>query len=175
MAPVARVVLVGLPGAGKSTVGPLAAGLLGWAFVDLDREIECSAGRSVAEIFRDEGEEAFRRRERGATLAMAGWDGLVLAPGGGWVLDPRNLESLGPSTLVVYLEVSPEVAAERLGPGGAARPLLAGPDVTKRLGELLEARRILYLQADHTVSVDSMSPVEIATSIVALASQDSPD
>lgn len=169
MATWARIVLVGLPGAGKSTVGPLVAEALGWAFVDLDTEIQRSAGRSVPEIFAAEGEEGFRRRERGATLAMAEWDGLVLAPGGGWLLDPRNLEALGDRTLVVHLSVSPEVAAARIGPSGGSRPLLAGPDPLSRLRELAAAREAVYLQANHTVSVDLLAPDAVASYIVALA------
>lgn len=169
MAAWARIVLVGLPGAGKSTVGPLVADALGWAFVDLDAEIVKTAGRPVPEIFVSEGEEGFRRRERGATLAMAGWEGLVLAPGGGWILDPRNLEALGAKTLVVHLHVSPEVAAARIGPSGASRPLLAGPDPVSRLHELAATREPVYLQANHTVSVDLLSPDAVASYIVALA------
>lgn len=175
MARPARIVLVGLPGAGKSTVGPLVAQALGWAFVDLDREIELTAGRSVAEIFREEGEEGFRRREYGATLAMAGWEGLVLAPGGGWLLDPRNRAALGQGTMMVYLALPPEAAAARLGASAASRPLLAGADPVDRLRELLAAREAIYLQANHTVSVELMSPAEVADSIVALATQDLPD
>lgn len=170
-----RIVLVGLPGAGKSTVGPLVAQALGWSFVDLDREIERTAGRSVAEIFAAEGEAGFRLRERGASLAMAEWDHLVLAPGGGWVLDPRNREALGEGTLTVYLAVSPETAARRLGPAAASRPLLAGAEPAQRLRELLKAREGLYLQANHTVSVEKVSPEDAAYSIVALATQDLPD
>lgn len=170
-----RIVLVGLPGAGKSTVGPLVAAALGWAFVDLDQEIERTAGRTVPEIFAAEGEAGFRRRERGATLAMAEWPGLVLAPGGGWLLDPSNLAALGAGTEVVHLQVSPAVAASRLGPAAAGRPLLAGPSTVQRLQELWEARRSTYLQANHTLSVDLLSPEETASYIVALASRGTGD
>jgi shikimate kinase len=170
-----RIVLVGLPGAGKSTVGPLVAHQLGWAFVDLDHEIERTAGRSVSEIFASEGEEGFRRRERGATLAMAEWPGLVLSPGGGWLLDPSNLRALGDGTEVVHLRVSPAVAAARLGPRAALRPLLAGPDTVQRLQELWEARESIYLQANHTLSVDLLSPEDAASYIVALASRGTGD
>jgi shikimate kinase len=170
-----RIVLVGLPGAGKSTVGPLVAERLGWAFVDLDLEIERTAGRTVPEIFAHEGEEGFRRRERGATLAMAEWPGLVLAPGGGWLLDPTNLKALGAGTEVVHLQVSPAVAAVRLGPASARRPLLAGPSTVQRLEELWEARKSIYLQANHTLSVDLLSPDAAASYIVALASRGTGD
>ena len=170
MTPAERIVLVGLPGAGKSTAGRLAAARLGWSFVDLDEEIARSAGRSIAEIFADEGEEGFRRREHGATLALAEWPRLLLAPGSGWLLDSTNFPALGQGSVLVHLQVSPAVAAARLGPELALRPLLQGPNPGQRLEELWEARRTLYLQANHTVSVDLMSPEEVASYIVALAS-----
>ena len=166
-----RIVLVGLPGAGKSTVGPLVARALGWAFLDLDEEIARLAGRSVPEIFRAEGEPGFRRREREATAAVADRAAVVLAPGGGWMLDPRNLEALGAGTLVVHLQVSPAVAAARIGPAAAVRPLLAGSDPAAAIENLRVVREAIYLQANHTVSVDSLSPGESATIIVALASR----
>jgi shikimate kinase len=165
-----RIVLVGLPGSGKSTVGPLVATRLGWRFIDLDDEIVRLAGRSIPEIFANEGEPGFRERERQATTALAHVGPLVLAPGGGWILDPANRQALGPVTEVVYLAVAPEVAATRMGGLATDRPLLAGGDTARRLGELLAQRESLYLQANHTVSVDLLSPDEVAALIVALAS-----
>lgn len=165
-----RIALVGLPGSGKSTVGPLVAARLGWRFIDLDDEIVRLAGRSIPEIFADEGEPGFRERERQATAVLADFGPLVLAPGGGWFLDPANRQALGPVTEVVYLAVAPEVAATRMGGSAMARPLLAGGDLANRLRELLVQRESMYLQANHTVSVDSLSPEEVAALIVALAS-----
>ena len=165
-----RIVLVGLPGAGKSTVGPLVAAALGWEFVDLDDEIVRLAGRTVAEIFSAEGEAGFRARERAATEALANRGPVVLSPGGGWALDPANRVALGEGASVVYLEVSPMVAAARMGGAASARPLLAGGDPRDRLTQLLAQREAFYLQANHTVSVDSLAPDQIAALIVALAS-----
>ena len=168
------VVLVGLPGAGKSTVGPLlAARLGGWRFVDLDVEIERATGRSVAEIFATDGEAAFRQLEREAThgLASLGQAGVVLAPGGGWILDPRNLNALGPAIVTVYLRVSPAAALRRMAGAAADRPLLATSDPLTSLEALLEAREAAYLQANHTVAAELMSPDAIADSIVALVSR----
>jgi shikimate kinase len=114
------IVLVGLPGAGKSTVGPMVAERLGYRFLDLDRAIAAGAGRSVEAIFAEEGEEGFRARERAETRALAatakasreaaGEVGLVLAPGGGWIEDHANREALGDRALTVYLRVSVPVA-----------------------------------------------------------------
>lgn len=167
--PPERIVLVGLPGAGKSTAGALAAAQLGWEFVDLDAEIERKAGRSVAAIFASEGERGFRSRETDATKALQGRRRLVVAPGAGWVLDPLNRALLGAGTSLVYLRVSPVVAAHRLATAPGTRPLLRSADSEKSLRELLEVRESSYLQANHTFTVDSMSPAEIASLIVALA------
>lgn len=168
-AAVERIVLVGLPGAGKSTVGALAASLLGWEFVDLDAEIERAAGRRVSEIFVTEGEAGFRARESEATRALRTRWRLILAPGGGWVLSPLNRAALGAGTTLVYLRVSPGVAAHRLAEDPGTRPLLDRLDREKSLGELLQAREAAYLQADHTVAVDLITPAEVASLIVALA------
>lgn len=170
-----RIVLVGLPGAGKSTAGELAARQLGWEFVDLDAEIERAAGRTVPEIFAAEGESGFRRRESDATRALRGRGRVVVAPGGGWLLDPLNRASLGAGTVLVFLRVSPTVAAARLANEPGSRPLLDSPDPEQSLGELLRARQGSYLQADHTVTVDSMSPAQVASLIVALATGGSGD
>jgi shikimate kinase len=165
------IVLVGLPGAGKSTVGPIVAARLGRRFVDLDRSIEAQAGRPVAAIFAEEGEEGFRARERAASREVGRDDRpLVLAPGGGWIEDPANAVAIGPGRLTVYLRVSLPVAMARLAGSGELRPLLGGPDPGFRLEELRRRREGLYLQADHTISVDSLTPDEVATSIVAIAS-----
>lgn len=196
--------MVGLPGAGKSTVGPLLAKRLGgWRFVDLDVEIERVTGRSVAEIFATDGEAAFRRLEREATQGLASEiasaaeprgrvveskgasrgrvgkmhgsapsrAGMVLAPGGGWILDPTNRKALGPAAITVYLRISPAAALRRMAGAAAARPLLATSDPLASLKALLEAREAAYLQANHTVAAELMSPDAIADSIVALVSR----
>jgi len=166
-----HLVLLGLPGAGKSTVGPLVARALGRPFVDLDVEIERREGRSIAAIFGADGEGAFRALERAATadLLAPGRPLLVFAPGGGWVEDPRHLALLGTAATAVYLRVSPAVALSRMGAAVETRPLLAGADPEAKLLQVLARREALYVQAQHTVSVDSMTPGEVASSIVALA------
>jgi shikimate kinase len=169
------VVLVGLPGSGKSTLAPLVAARLGWGSVDLDALIAESAGRSVPAIFEREGEPGFRARERDATAAVAHSAPLVLAVGGGWMLDPANLALLGDGVRSVYLRVSPELAVARMGADLATRPLLRGADPVARLGELLEARESAYLHANHTLAVDSMTADAAADIIVALASRPAGD
>jgi shikimate kinase len=174
-APPRIIVLVGLPGAGKSTVGALVAARMGRRFVDLDVAIAARAGRSVAAIFAEEGEEGFRARERAETRALAAQEGLVLAPGGGWIEDHANRDALQGTVLTVYLRVSVPVALARLARSGEVRPLLGGPDPAFRLEELRRRREGSYLQADHTISVDSLTPDEVALSIVAIAMGSAPD
>jgi shikimate kinase len=164
-----RIVLVGLPGAGKSTVGRLVAERLGWEFVDLDAEIERQSGRSVAALFAERGEAGFRDLETAVTREVAARRRLVVATGGGWVEHRANLDALETGALTVFLRVSPSVAAARLGAQGGGRPLLATPNPEKSIGELLARREAIYLQAQHTVSVDTLSADEAASYIVALA------
>lgn len=167
-----HLVLLGLPGAGKSTVGPLVARLLGREFVDLDAAIELREGRAVREIFAGAGEAVFRASERALTaeLLALGRSPLVLAPGGGWIEDSANRGWLGEAAAAVYLRVSAAVALARMGEATDARPLLAGADPGEKLAELLARRESLYLQAEYTLSTDSMTPEAAASSIVALAS-----
>ncbi len=142
-----HLVLVGLPGAGKSVVGRRVARFLDRPFVDLDRAIEEAAGRSVAAIFADEGEPGFRARERDATAALVDAPPSVIAPGGGWVLDPANPAVLRGRAVVAWLRVSPAAAVARMGAGIARRPLLAGDDPLARLVALAERREPLYAAA----------------------------
>ena len=166
-----HIVLLGLPGAGKSTVGPLVARALGRVFVDLDQEIERREGRRVAMIFAAGGESAFRVLEREVTAELLApvRPPIVLAPGGGWVEDPANRALIGSVATGVYLRVSPAIAVERMGAATEARPLLAGGDAVRKLSEVLVRREAMYVQSQYTVSVDLMTPGEVATSIVALA------
>lgn len=172
-----HLVLLGLPGAGKSTVGPLVAARLGWKCVDLDAAIVARTGRSIPEVFAHEGEDGFRAWERRLTLECAGpgVPPVVLVPGAGWVEDPAHRAALqGPMT-GVYLQVSPAVAVARMQDGVTDRPLLAGPSPVSAVTSLLARREAFYLQANHVVSTDSLTPVEVASLIVALASRETGD
>ncbi len=149
MSPVA--VLVGAPGAGKSTVGRRVARELGVDFVDTDALIEDRAGKPVSEIFVDDGEAAFRAMEEEVVAgALAEQDGIV-SLGGGAVLSDATRARLAGHT-VVWLRVSLGEAARRVGLNNA-RPLLLG-NVRTQLGALLEARTPLY-EAVSSVVVDS--------------------
>ena len=160
-------VLVGPPGAGKTTVGELVAAALGKDFRDTDADIVAAAGKPVSDIFVDDGEDAFRAMERAAVAtALSTFDG-VLALGGGSVLADETRERLKDGHAVVFLSVELTDAVNRVGLG-AGRPLLAvNPRAT--LKHLLEQRRPLYQEvAIWTVVTDGRGPEEIAAEVLAL-------
>ncbi|MGH2706217.1 MAG: shikimate kinase [Actinomycetota bacterium] len=146
------IVLIGPMGSGKSAVGAALAQRTGRRFVDLDAEVERAAAMPVEEIFRREGEAGFRMREAEAVRGLVVTGDAVVACGGGIVLDPANVAALRDAGTVVYLEVSPAVAAARVG-AGEGRPL------APRLAELIEQRRRLYEAAAHR-TVDADRPLE---------------
>ena len=162
---VRRVVLVGMMCSGKSAVGAELARRLGWTHLDLDREIERAAGRTVREIFAAEGEAAFRRMEAEATARVADRDCVVLSPGGGWITNPRLLDSLGPGTLCVWLRVSPEEAVRRAAGEPGERPLLAGSDPLGAVRRLLAEREPDYARAHVTLPTDGRSVAELADEV----------
>jgi shikimate kinase len=164
MAPVA--VVVGAPGAGKTTVGQAVAALLGVPFADTDAIIEERAGKPIPEIFFDDGEDAFRLLERTAIAdALRDFDG-VLALGGGAILH-EGTRALLAGHPVVYLTVELSDAVKRVGLG-AGRPLLSiNPRAT--LKYLLDQRKPLYASvATHTVPTDGREVEEIAAEVAAL-------
>ena len=143
------VVLVGLPGSGKTAIGRRLANRHGAAFVDLDERIEEVAGRRIPEIFAQDGEAAFRRLERDAVLALGPADQepairRVIAPGGGAVVDPRNRWALYRGRVPIWLDVRPEVLAQRLRRSPNVRPLVQGGDPLGRIRQLAAARERFY-------------------------------
>jgi shikimate kinase len=164
MAPVA--VVVGAPGAGKTTVGQAVAALLGVPFADTDAIIEERAGKPIPEIFFDDGEDAFRLLERTAIAdALRDFDG-VLALGGGAILH-EGTRALLAGHPVVYLTVELSDAVKRVGLG-AGRPLLAiNPRATMKY--LLDQRKPLYASvATHTIPTDGREIDDIADEVVGL-------
>jgi shikimate kinase len=154
---------MGAPGAGKTTVGGLLAEALGVPFRDVDVDIEALAGKPIADIFIDDGEEHFRALEtRAVVAALANFDG-VLALGGGAILAPENRAALD-GHVVVYLSVEVADAVHRVGLG-QGRPLLAiNPRATLRF--LLDQRRPLYESvATVTVVTDGRTPEDVAAEV----------
>jgi shikimate kinase len=130
-------------GSGKTTIGQRLAGLLGLEFLDCDRELEARTGASVNLIFDVEGEQGFRSRETQMLEELAARDGIVLATGGGVVINAVNREILRRRGLVVYLKTSVEQQLKRLA-RDRSRPLLQTPDRRERLQRLAEQRNALY-------------------------------
>ena len=159
-----RVVLVGAPGAGKTTVGRLLAKSLGVGFRDTDDDVERTAGKPISDIFLDDGEPAFRALERAAVAeALAGHDG-VLALGGGAVTDP-DTRSLLTDHRVVFLDVGLADAASRIGLN-RDRPLLLG-NPRAHLKRQLDERRPLYVEvATVTVDTAGRTPQQVAEEVL---------
>jgi shikimate kinase len=164
MAPIA--VLVGAPGAGKSTIGRAVAALLGVPFTDSDDLIEAAAGKPIPEIFFDDGEPVFRELEVAAIADALESFGGVLALGGGAILNEDTRALLAAQT-VVFLTVELADAVKRVGLG-AGRPLLSiNPRATLKF--LMDQRRPLYASvATHTVVTDARAPEDIAAEVAAL-------
>ncbi|GJG85357.1 hypothetical protein tb265_05380 [Gemmatimonadetes bacterium T265] len=166
-APAYHVALVGLPGAGKSTVGRLTARQLGVPFVDFDVELVARTGLSVADQFAILGEAAFRAAEADLARELATAPPAVLAPGGGWMTNSAARTALDASTCTVYLRVSPPVAAARLAADPTVRPLVAGTDPAGALAALLARRTATYDTAHTTIDTDARSADAVAAEVVA--------
>jgi shikimate kinase len=157
-------VLIGPPGSGKTTVGLLLAGRLGVGFRDTDADVESAAGKSVSDVFVEDGEDRFRELEATAVRSgLAGHDG-VLALGGGAILNAETRELLA-GHQVVYLQVGLDQAVRRVGLA-TARPLLV-LNPRSRLRALMEERRPIYESlAAITVATDGREPEDVVTEIL---------
>lgn len=166
------LVLVGLPGSGKTSVGRAAAARLRWPFLDLDEEIERREGRTVSTIFAERGEAYFRERERALTIELAATlrgTRMVLAPGGGWAAQPGLVDLLRPPARIIHLAVSPAAAAARMGAARATRPLLQTADPEDRLAALLADRAAAYARADVVIDTEVIDFDAVVSKVCALA------
>jgi shikimate kinase/3-dehydroquinate synthase len=159
-----ELVIVGLPGSGKTAVGRRVASRHGATFVDLDEHIEHDAGMRVADVFASEGEAGFRRRECAAIEALGPAETgpkltRVIAPGGGAIVDPRNRWHLFRGRRTVWLDVRPEVVAQRLRRSPNVRPLVAGRDPLGTIRELAASRIRFYAAATRVGGVAEMATV----------------
>ncbi len=160
-----NLALVGFMGTGKSSVGRLVAGDLGFHFLDTDELIETRAGRRISELFAHEGEAAFRERERCLITELAHENRVVISTGGGLVANPANMASLKTHALVVCLWATPEMIRQRTR-YQSHRPLLRGEDPLATIRELLATRGPSYRQADVLVNTDRRSVKEVAHQVL---------
>ncbi len=159
------IVLVGLMGAGKSSVGRRLARRLGLGFVDSDDAIERAAGYSAAEIFERFGEKEFRDGERRLVARLVEGEVRVIATGGGAFVDPQTRELLIKRAITIWLNAPVDVLADRTGRRDT-RPLLRGPDPKATLGRLAEERRAYYAQAHIHVCSGTGPHGEVVKSII---------
>jgi shikimate kinase len=169
-----HVVLIGLSGSGKSTVGRLLGARLARPFVDTDDVVVALAGRPIPEIFAAEGEPAFRELERRAVCGVLDGPPAVIATGGGAPVDVANRERLWAGNLVVWLDAPVDVLVRRVGAAGAGRPLLSG-GAAERLSHLAAARRPVYAQAHLRLATAGRTPAAVAAAIISALEDSSHD
>jgi shikimate kinase len=166
-----NIVLVGLRGSGKTSVGRILADRLGWPFLDTDAEVEREAGRSIRDIFEEDGENRFRDIEERVVRRVSERDGTVIATGGGVVLRSANVEALRKNGFVAHLDAPPETLVERIAGDSSTPsrrpPLLPGNDDATEMRRLAEARAPLYAAArDMVLDTSRLSPEEAAEAIL---------
>jgi shikimate kinase len=168
MEPRPNVILTGFMGTGKTTVGRLVASRLGYEFIDTDALIEAEHG-PIRKLFVEQGEPRFREIERKVVADLAPRRGVVIASGGGMMVDQENAETLAATGTVVCLTTDVDTIVDRaLTPGDPVRPLLAGADTKARVRELLVARASAYgrfAQIDTT----HLTPSEVADAVIEIA------
>jgi len=157
--------LIGMMGAGKTTLGKLLAQELGYRFLDTDAVIEAAAGQPVTEIFATSGELAFRELETQVLGQAAAYQQMAIATGGGIILQRQNWSYLRHG-IIIWLDVPLEQLCDRLE-GDSTRPILQGVDLQQKLQTLLEQRQHLYAQADVRVVVSAEeSPQQLAIRVL---------
>lgn len=151
------VVMTGLMGAGKTKIGGLLAKALGFPFIDSDHEIEASAGMTIADIFEQYGEQAFRDLEKKIVLRLLNGDRCVIATGGGAVTNPDIAEAIADNAISVWLDADLDVLVERTG-RNEKRPLLNSGNPHEILSALLDKRKTAYARADIHIKTDHAEP-----------------
>jgi XRE family transcriptional regulator, aerobic/anaerobic benzoate catabolism transcriptional regulator len=165
--PADRVALIGLRGAGKSTLGRIAAERLGWSFVELNREVERQSGMSVAEILALYGQEGLRRREQAMLRELVGRPGpMIVATGGGIVAEPLTFDLLLASFVTVWLKAAPEEHMARVRQQGDLRPMADDRAAMAELRTILESREPLYARAQVTVDTSGLAVQAAAEKLV---------
>lgn len=162
-----NIYLVGFMATGKTCVGRELAKKKKWQFVDLDELIELKEKKAIKEIFAQEGEPHFRRREKAALKEVAKEKNLIVACGGGIVLDKGNLRLMKKTGKLICLTANPQAILQRVC-GTAKRPLLNVPDPKKQISLLLKIRAHFYALADKTIDTSKLSVKEVVAKIIKL-------
>jgi shikimate kinase len=149
-----NIILVGLSGSGKKTIGRAAAKALHWPFIDFDTEIEHREHASVEQIFESRGEAYFRSLEQALTRELADCRGTIMSAGGGWITNRESVALLRKTGRIIYLRASPELLIARLATARVPRPLLQVPDPLATFTRMYEARRALYEEADLVIETE---------------------
>jgi shikimate kinase len=164
-----HVVLIGLPGSGKTTVGGLVAKQLHVGFVDIDSVIERREGRPITMIFAEKGEAAFRALESHEMETTLGNEPAIIAPGGGWAAQPGAVEAAKTRAFVIYLHTRADTAAQRAGPEGTRPLLMGGESPVERMRQLVKEREPAYLLAHEKIDTDKKTATQVASEVVRLA------
>ena len=166
-----NIIFTGFMGTGKSSVARRIAKRLGRRFIDTDTYIEQKAGMSIAQIFATEGEAAFRQKEKQAIAQVCKKKGLVIATGGGAIINKENAATMKASGPVICLTARPESILQRIQ-GDTTRPLLQGPNPLEKIQQLMADRADAYARADLTIDTSGLGPdAVVGTALVALAEQ----
>lgn len=166
-----NIMLVGFMGTGKSTVGRIVAERLHKTFVDMDHTIEERTGKKISEIFAQEGEAHFRALERALVQELAGQENLVVATGGGVVLNPQNIEDFSKTGHVICLRASHETILRRVLKS-SHRPLLEEGDKRQKIIDLMNARQPLYDTIPLSVNTACLSAREVADDVCRLVARE---
>lgn len=160
-----NIVLVGMMGAGKTTIGELLATKLNRELKDIDRVIEQEQKKSIIEIFTDDGEEAFRQLESETIEKFSNMSNLIISTGGGALEKANNLSNLQKNGIIIYLKADIEELFKRVK-NETQRPLLKEQDPLEVIKKLIKKRKKFYLMADITIITDNKSPEKITEEII---------
>jgi shikimate kinase len=162
-----NIILTGFMGSGKTEVGKRLAQRLGYAFLDTDKLIEEKTGKSISEIFREEGESSFRELETEVIKNLSGITGYIISTGGGIVIREENILSLKNIGLVIWLKTSPETIINRIS-SETHRPLLNVDNPLEQIKKLLSIREQFYSKADVSIDTDGLEVDEVVKVILNL-------
>lgn len=167
-----KIILTGFMGSGKTSVGKEISERLGYSFIDTDSLIEEREGMPISLIFKEKGEDYFRRLERATVEEVSLKSNVVIATGGGVIKDKRNVDNLGRRGIIIWLKADPEVILKRVMTEGDKRPLLDVKEPLDEIKRLLAERERLYMQSDIVIDTDFIMPSEAAQEIIERLSLD---